>query len=232
MSRRSSAGATRITASSGPTVAEESDLIRRLTDWVVRNAARQAALWHADDHSLDVSVNISAHDLDDLELPERLAQHCATAGISPHCIILELTETGAMRQAVQMMDVLTRLRLKGFRLSIDDFGTGYSSLVQLQQLPFSEVKIDRSFVARLVENRDCRAIAEMAIELARRLGLKSVAEGVEDEPTLNVLIEMGCHVAQGYHLSRPMPAERIATVLQDRLLKRAAPRPAKADADR
>lgn len=205
-------------------IAEESNLIHRLTDWVVRAAAAQAALWQSGGRPFEVAVNISAHDIDDLELPERLAQHCTDAGIAPDCMILELTETGAMRQAVQMMDVLTRLRLKGFKLSIDDFGTGYSSLVQLQQLPFSEAKIDQSFVRRLLENRDCRAIVEITIELARRLGLKVVAEGVEDEPTLDSLIEIGCHVVQGFHLSRPVPADRIDAIIQGRtLLKRNAP---------
>jgi EAL domain-containing protein (putative c-di-GMP-specific phosphodiesterase class I) len=199
-------------------IVEESNLIHRLTDWVVRSAATQAALWQAGGRSLEIAINISAYDIDDLELPERLAQHCATAGIAPDCMILELTETGAMRQAVQMMDVLTRLRLKGFKLSIDDFGTGYSSLVQLQQLPFSEAKIDQSFVRRLLENRDCRAIVEITIELARRLGLRIVAEGVEDEPTLNSLIEIGCHFAQGFYLSRPVPAERIEAIIQDHSL--------------
>src|SRR5205823_3668595 len=115
-------------------------------------------------------------------------------------MMLELTETGAMREAVQMMDVLTRLRLKGFKLSIDDFGTGYSSLVQLQRMPFSEVKIDRSFVVQMMSNHGCKAIVEVIIDLARKLGLKSVAEGVEDQATLISLMEMGCDMAQGYYL--------------------------------
>ena len=93
-------------------------------------------------------MNFSAKDLEDLELPDRLERHCRNAGIEPESLTLELTETGAMREALQMMDVLTRLRLKGFKLSIDDFGTGYSSLVQLQKMPFSEVKIDSPLSCR------------------------------------------------------------------------------------
>src|SRR5216684_6782874 len=123
------------------TLAEEIGLIGGLTDRVVAAAAAQAARWHAANLSLEVAVNISARDLEDIELPDRLEQHCRTAGIDPGFMTLELTETSAMREAVQMMDVLTRLRLKGFSISIDDFGTGYSSLVQLQKLPFSEIKI-------------------------------------------------------------------------------------------
>jgi len=121
-------------------------------------------------------------------------------------MILELTETGAMREAVQMMDVLTRLRLRGFKLSIDDFGTGYSSLVQLQKMPFSELKIDRSFVMQMMNNNGCKVIVEIVVDLARKLGLKSVAEGVEGEATLSSLVEIGCDMAQGFYVSRPIAA--------------------------
>jgi EAL domain-containing protein (putative c-di-GMP-specific phosphodiesterase class I) len=194
-------------------LAEETDLIHGLTDWVIGAAARQAALWHAAGLNLAIAVNISARDVEDLDLPERLALRCVEAGIRPASVILELTETGAMRHPAQMMDVLTRLRLKGFRLSIDDFGTGYSSLVQLQRLPFSEMKIDKSFVLYLLRDHGCRAIAEIIVELARRLSLTSVAEGVEDAATLDALITMGCQMAQGYYLSRPVTADRITALL-------------------
>ena len=191
-------------------LAEESDLIRSLTDWVIVEATKQAAAWQAERLGLVVAINMSAKDIEDLALPDRLHHHCRHAGIEPNAIILELTETSAMREAVQMMDVLTRLRLKGFRLSIDDFGTGYSSLVQLQKLPFSEIKIDGSFVMQMMHSASCRVVVEIIIELARRLELKSVAEAVEDEATLKSLAEMGCDMAQGYHLSRPIAAEQIA----------------------
>jgi EAL domain-containing protein (putative c-di-GMP-specific phosphodiesterase class I)/CheY-like chemotaxis protein len=184
--------------------AETSDLINRVTDWVVAAAAKQAALWQRQQLQLDVAVNISARNIEDLDLPEKLQQHCLDQGIDPSSMVLELTETGAMREAVQMMDVLTRLRIKGFRLSIDDFGTGYSSLVQLQRLPFSEIKIDRSFVMRMIANQSCRVIAEIIVELGRRLGMKSVAEGVETAAALDALVATGCDLVQGYHLSRPI----------------------------
>jgi EAL domain-containing protein (putative c-di-GMP-specific phosphodiesterase class I)/ActR/RegA family two-component response regulator len=191
------------------TLAEEIGLISQLTDRVVTTAATQAAQWHAANLALEVAVNISARDLEDLELPDRLEQHCQTAGLDPAFMTLELTETSAMREAVQMMDVLTRLRLKGFSLSIDDFGTGYSSLVQLQKMPFSEIKIDRSFVMQMPHNRGCRGIVEIVVDLAKKLGLTSVAEGVEEEAALNSLVEMGCDTVQGFHLGRPMAASRI-----------------------
>jgi EAL domain-containing protein (putative c-di-GMP-specific phosphodiesterase class I) len=192
-------------------LAEETGLIHGVTDWVIATAAAQAARWGADNLNLEiaVAVNFSARDLVDLDLPERLEQHCLNAAIDPAFLTLELTETGAMREAVQMMDVLTRLRLKGFKLSIDDFGTGYSSLVQLQKAPFSEIKIDLSFVTQMMRNAGCRVIVEIIIDLARKLGLQSVAEGVEDAAALKTLIDMGCDMAQGYYISRPIAADLI-----------------------
>lgn len=190
-------------------LAEETGLIHGVTDWVIATASAQAASWRADHLNLEVAVavNFSASDLVDLDLPERLEQHCRNAAIDPSFLTLELTETGAMREAMQMIDVLTRLRLKGFKLSIDDFGTGYSSLVQLQKAPFSEIKVDLSFVTQMMRNDGCKIIVEIIIDLARKLGLKSVAEGVEDAATLKTLIDMGCDTAQGYYISRAIAAD-------------------------
>jgi len=209
-------------------LAEENDLIHRLTDWVVMAAAKQMASWQADNPALEVAVNISAKNVQDLALPDRLHKFCRAAGIDCGSITLELTETGAMREALQMMDVLTRLRLKGFKLSIDDFGTGFSSLVQLQKMPFSEVKIDRSFVMQMMANESCRAIVEILIDLARKLGLRSVAEGVEDEAALRSLMAMGCDAAQGYHLSRPLAADRIPAFIAEYQLIRGVSKAPKA----
>jgi len=165
--------------------------------------------------ALEVAVNISARDLEDLDLPDRLDQHCRNCQLDPAMMTIELTETGAMHEAVQMMDVLTRLRLKGFKLSIDDFGTGYSSLVQLQKMPFSEIKIDRSFVMQMQTNQGCRAIVEIVIDLAKKLGLTSVAEGVEEEAALHSLKEMGCDAAQGFQICRPLAAVRVADFVRE-----------------
>jgi len=196
-------------------VAEETGLIDPLTDWVVGAAARQAAIWHQRKLKLDVAINISARSTSDLDFPDRLVEICNAAGASLAGMILELTETGAMRDAVQMMDVLTRLRVKGFRLSIDDFGTGYSSLVQLQRMPFTELKIHRSFVMQMMRSKDCRVIVEIVIDLARKLGLHSIAEGVESQAILDTLIKLGCDGAQGYHLSRPIDANLVTQVVDD-----------------
>jgi EAL domain-containing protein (putative c-di-GMP-specific phosphodiesterase class I) len=195
-------------------LAEANGLIDPLTDWVVSTAARQSAEWHGQGLPLEIAVNISAKNTQDIDLPDRLVGLCRAEGASPGNMILELTETSAMRDAVQMMDVLTRLRVKGFRLSIDDFGTGYSSLVQLQRMPFSELKVDRSFVMQMNRSKDCRVIVEIVIDLARKLGLTSVAEGVENQGILDELLKLGCDAAQGYHLSRPVDAARIPEVVQ------------------
>lgn len=196
-------------------LAEESDVIHDVTDWVVAAAAGQAARWRAEGVAIEIAINISARDIEDIDLPDRLEQHCIKAGIDPAFLVLELTETGAMREAVQMMDVLTRLRLKGFRLSIDDFGTGYSSLVQLQKMPFSELKIDKSFVMQMQSNQGAKVIVEIVVNLARKLGLTSIAEGVEHREALQALAAMGCDMAQGYYLSRPIPAEQIPGFIRD-----------------
>jgi EAL domain-containing protein (putative c-di-GMP-specific phosphodiesterase class I) len=194
------------------TLAEQTGLIHRLTDWVVLAALKQAASWHIEGLVLDIAVNISAQDLIQRDLPERLERYCRAAGVDPATMVLEITETGAMGQAVQMLDVLTRLRLKGFKLSLDDFGTGYSSLMQLQKMPFSEIKIDRGFVGSLPIDRGCRVIAKIIIDLARNLELESVAEGVEHDSALNWLAEIGCDIAQGYHLSRPVTADLVPEI--------------------
>ena len=178
-------------------LAESSALIHRVTDWVMREAAAQTARWRNDRLALEVAVNISAKDIEDIDLPDRLERHCRAAAIDPAFLTLELTETGAMREAVQMMDVLTRLRLKGFKLSIDDFGTGYSSLVQLQKMPFSELKIDQSFVMQMTHNAGSRVIVEIVVDLARKLGLTSTAEGVDSAAALRTLTDLGCEIAQG-----------------------------------
>lgn len=190
-------------------LAESSDLSGALTDWVVSHAAQQMAVWHRQGMQLEVGVNISPKNTRDGALPDRLAQLCRNHVANPNGLILELSETSAMEDMVQMMDVLTRLRVKGFRLSIDDFGTGCSSLVHLQRMPFSDMKIDRSFVAQMTESADCATIVEVIVELARKLKRRSVAKGVENQPTLDRLTRLGCGAAQGFFISPPLASERV-----------------------
>jgi EAL domain-containing protein (putative c-di-GMP-specific phosphodiesterase class I) len=122
--------------------------------------------------------------------------------------MIELTES-ATQGLVELLDTLTRLRLKGIRLAIDDFGIGYSSLARLQQLPFSEMKIDRSFVMRADASKDCLAICKTIIDLAHNLGIEVVAEGVESGRVLQILSDLGCDAAQGYYIARPMEGEHL-----------------------
>jgi EAL domain-containing protein (putative c-di-GMP-specific phosphodiesterase class I) len=189
--------------------AESSVFIDRLTSWVVETALGQLHAWNESGIDIDVSINLSSRNMHDRRLADVLDAHCRAHGVAPERITLELTETAAMRDAEQMLDVLGRLRLKGFRLSVDDFGTGYSSLVQLHRLPFTEIKIDRSFVADCTVSGESRSIVKLVIELARAFGMNSVAEGVETSEVLNLLRELGCDQAQGYHIARPLSAEDV-----------------------
>jgi EAL domain-containing protein (putative c-di-GMP-specific phosphodiesterase class I) len=180
----------------------------------MRAACAQLTAWDAAGVALDIAVNVSARNLHEPRLADLLEAQCRAAGVAPARITLELTETAAMQDAAQMMDVLTRLRLKGFKLAIDDFGTGYSSLVQLHRLPFSEIKIDRTFVADCTKSDESRSIVRVVIDLARALGMRSVAEGVESAEALDLLRAIGCDEAQGYFISRPIAAAEVPASIQ------------------
>jgi EAL domain-containing protein (putative c-di-GMP-specific phosphodiesterase class I) len=193
--------------------AESSAAIDQLTHWVNRTACEQLRAWDQGGLSLGIALNISARTLHEPRLADALESECRKAGIQPARVTLELTETAAMQDAIQMMDVLTRLRLKGFKLAIDDFGTGYSSLVQLHRLPFSEIKIDRTFVADCTVSAESRSIVRLVIDLAHALGMKAVAEGVESAEALDLLRSLGCDEAQGYFISRPIAAGEIPAAI-------------------
>ena len=193
--------------------AESSAFIDQLTHWISVAACEQLRAWEAKGLALDVALNISARNLHEARLADLLEGDCLAAGLAPARVTLELTETAAMHDAVQMMEVLTRLRLKGFKLAIDDFGTGYSSLVQLHRLPFSEIKIDRAFVADCVRSGESRSIVRMVIDLAHALGMIAVAEGVEDAAALDLLREFGCDQAQGYFIARPVAGAELPEVV-------------------
>ncbi|MHA7878663.1 MAG: EAL domain-containing protein [Saccharospirillum sp.] len=198
-------------------MAERQGLIDPLTEWVVTEALswfsnRLHQGWAAGKREptlllpgeLTLSVNISARSLGNFGLFERLAEHCDRLQVCPKQVIFELTETSAMENPTTSLDLLTRLRVQGFQLSIDDFGTGYSSMLQLVRLPFSEIKIDKSFIMTANASAESRAVISSIISLARSLGLVATAEGIEDEATLNYLREANCHQAQGYGIARPM----------------------------
>lgn len=196
-------------------LAESSGLIHELTYSVLRTASRQGAEWLADGLEIDIAINVSARNLDGLDFPDRLAEICAASSFPCRNLTAELTESAA-QEVGHLLDTLTRLRLKGVHLSLDDFGTGYSSLVQLHQLPFSEMKIDRSFVIGMDTSRECRMIVKSIIDLAHNLELSVVAEGVETESALTQLRDLGCDTAQGYLIAKPMPAPAIRAWLDTR----------------
>ncbi len=190
-------------------IAEQHNLIDELTWIVLEQSLAQCKSWL--DHGLTVqlSINMSANTLKELDLPEKVGQMIMDHGLQPQQIVMEITEFALMQELVKSLDILTRLRMKGIHLSIDDFGTGYSSLVQLHRAPFSEIKIDRSFVSEMETDSEAESIVETIIMLGQKLNMKTVAEGVETESCQKKLARLGCEQAQGYLFSRPMPADEV-----------------------
>lgn len=183
---------------------EQLGLIDALTDLVLQRALTEfSALSRHGDISL--SVNVSACSLVDLSLPDRLERSASQHGIALPRIVIEITESGLIKEFGKALDILARLRLRGIGLSIDDFGTGYSSMAQLRRIPSTELKIDRQFVSEMLVDESAKAVVEQTIELGHRLGLKIVAEGVETEAQMQALLQAGCDFGQGYHFSRPIP---------------------------
>ncbi|MCA9658220.1 MAG: EAL domain-containing protein, partial [Myxococcales bacterium] len=191
-------------------------LCAALSEHLAGLAIREGAALVAVSPRIQVSFNLSASWLDDLELPEYLVATAAAAGLAPASLNVEITETAVMRDLALALDVLARLRLKGFGLSIDDFGIGYSSFEQLRRFPFTELKLDRTFVAEACADRSARAVIESSILLARKLGLTTVAEGVETRDDLELLRELGCDELQGYYVARPMAAAEAKRWLRER----------------
>nr|WP_315228033.1 EAL domain-containing response regulator [uncultured Albidiferax sp.] len=190
-------------------LAESHQLIDPLTHAVLAEAVRQAAVWHAAGWALQVAVNVSMDNLGALDFPDQVAQRMFDAGLAAHSLVLEVTESRLMQDPRASLDTLTRLRLKRIGLSIDDFGTGHSSLAQLRDIPFDELKLDRSFVHGAAHDPALTAIVEGTLAIARQLGIKTVAEGVEDQADWDFMRARGCDVAQGYFMGRPMPAEAL-----------------------
>ncbi len=189
-------------------LAEREGLIDSLTDRVLDLAAAQLSTWQKMGMDAFVSVNISAANIA-AGLPEQLSELCVRHDIPPRMLRLELTESTAMGNHALMLEVLTRVRLKGFQLAIDDFGTGYSSLVQLHRLPFSELKIDQSFVRGVADSGEANLIVGAIVNLGHSLRLDLIAEGIETEDLMKTLVAMGCETGQGYFFSRPMPAADV-----------------------
>jgi EAL domain-containing protein (putative c-di-GMP-specific phosphodiesterase class I) len=196
-------------------LAEKNGLVLRLTDCVVCEAFRDHRGWRQEGLSLRLAVNISPELLTDGVWCDLFLQRCSEFEVDAEQITLEITESSAGATHPAALDILTRLRLKGFTLSIDDFGTGFSSLSTLYKLPFGELKIDKSFIGDLQENAEARALIESTVSLAHRIGLKVVAEGVESEATFRELKLIGCHEAQGFFVGRSMTADKVQRFFSD-----------------
>ncbi|MDA0162556.1 EAL domain-containing protein [Solirubrobacter ginsenosidimutans] len=196
-------------------LAEESGLIVDIGAWVLSTACRQAAAWVANGTPTRMSVNVSARQLDDPSLLETVSRALRDTGLDGDHLILEITETALMRDPAAAADLLRRLRTHGVHVAIDDFGTGYSSLAYLQQLPVDSLKIDRTFIAASARSRESDPLIQTLVQLGRSLGLRTVAEGIEDEAQLAYLRELGCDAGQGYLFAPPLEVAALERVLAD-----------------
>jgi EAL domain-containing protein (putative c-di-GMP-specific phosphodiesterase class I) len=197
-------------------MAQQTGLIKPLTLYVIDEALRQCQAWLRDGLSLAIAVNLSARNLVDAEFPAQVAGLLERWQIDPALLEFELTESAMLTDPGRTKLILEQLSSMGIRLSIDDFGTGYSSLAYLKRLPVNEIKVDRSFVMNMDEDEDDATIVRSTIDLGRNLGLDVVAEGVENENVWDRLRVLGCTAAQGYYLSRPVPAAELGSWLQTR----------------
>ncbi|MEO6888036.1 MAG: GGDEF domain-containing phosphodiesterase, partial [Ktedonobacteraceae bacterium] len=194
-------------------LAEQSGLIASLSYMVLETAIQQCRLWMDSGFKLEVAVNLSMRNLLDTELPDTIAGLLARYGVPGRLLCVEVTESAMMTNVERTHDVLMRLFEQGVRISIDDFGTGYSSLAYLKRLPIDELKIDRCFVQYMTSIRSDSSIVRSTVLMAHRLGVRVVAEGVEDQETWDLLASMGCDIAQGYYLSRALPAPELESWL-------------------
>ena len=196
-------------------IAEQTGIIRQLTQWVLRSALQQQARWRKAGTDIGVAVNLSAHDLRDNSLPETVAELLATTGTAPEKLTLEVTESAMMSDLSNAAALLSRIKEMGVGIAIDDFGTGFSSLSYLKKLPVRELKIDKSFVINMNNDENDAMIVHSTIDLAHNLGLSVVAEGVENQESLERLHAQGCDFIQGYHLCRPVPPDQLERWLRD-----------------
>jgi EAL domain-containing protein (putative c-di-GMP-specific phosphodiesterase class I) len=185
---------------------EDAGLIDDLTWVILEKSAACCREWAGRGLQLASSVNLSLKSLGEPGLAERITERVAAQKLDPKYIVLEITESAAMADVGKALENLTRLRMKHFLLSIDDYGTGYSSMQQLSRIPFSELKIDQSFVLSALEKESSKVILSSSLDMARKLGLKAVAEGVETRAHWNLLQSLGCDIAQGYFIAKPMEA--------------------------
>ena len=204
-----------VSASAFIPIAERSGRIGMLTEQLMMLALKQCAAWNLAGLQTKVSVNLSAYMLVDVDLPDLITAEAKRFGIDPSQLILEVTESGLIKDAPNTLEILARLHMNGFSLSIDDFGTGYSSMKQLNRIPFAEMKIDRTFVNGASRNKKSMAILESSANLGRSLNMVVVAEGAETSDDLAAVRAAGIDLVQGYFIAKPMPAEMVPAWLND-----------------
>jgi EAL domain-containing protein (putative c-di-GMP-specific phosphodiesterase class I) len=194
-------------------LAEQTGIIKPLTEWVMEASLEQCRRWRRAGLEVTVSVNVSTRSLLDHDLPVAIGTMLARLDLHASALQLEITESRIVADLPRARAALDELRAMGVVIAIDDFGTGYSSLSQLQQLPVDEIKIDRSFVTRMETDRQDAVLVHSIIDLGRNLGLRVTAEGVETENVKQVLAELGCDYAQGFHVGRPVIADECTRYL-------------------
>lgn len=198
-------------------LAEQEGMINQLTLSLLEQVLRDMRRWERAGISSHVAINLSATGLVQVDLASEIIQRVNQAGINPRQLSFEITESALVLDLPQALATISRLRLKGFGFSIDDYGTGFSSLQQLSRFPFTELKIDRSFVQGATRQPHVREILQSAVDMGRRMGITSVGEGVETLEQLHLLRSLGCRQAQGFLLARPMPAGQVAPWLEQEL---------------
>jgi EAL domain-containing protein (putative c-di-GMP-specific phosphodiesterase class I) len=187
-----------------------------ITKWVLRRAIADCGDWNRRGLDLTVAVNVSALDLHDAELPTFISGLLHDSGLAPSKLVLEITESAVMKDAVYAQKILRDLKERGIALAIDDYGTGHSSLAHLKRLPVDELKIDKSFIVSLSEDAtEDSVIVRSTIELGHNMGLKVIAEGVENAEAWDMLKRFGCDMAQGYFVSRPLPSADFVAWMSD-----------------
>jgi EAL domain-containing protein (putative c-di-GMP-specific phosphodiesterase class I) len=194
-------------------LAERTGLIRPMTYWVVEEALRQCARWRDIGYDIDVAVNVPVSVLLDKALPENITRLLARYSLEAQRLVVEITESSLMEDQEYALQLLNHLSSLGVRISIDDFGTGYSSLAYLRRLPVSEIKVDQSFVLSMLDNENDKVIVRATIGLAHNLGMSVIAEGVAEKEIFRQLGIMGCDLAQGYYISKPVPGNELGHLL-------------------
>jgi EAL domain-containing protein (putative c-di-GMP-specific phosphodiesterase class I) len=197
-------------------LAEELGLIEEIGDWVVDEIVRQDERWRSMGIELEMGFNLSPRQFWQPDLPQRILSRIAERGVDPTHVMVEITESSAMRDPQRAHDVLWDLHSSGLRVAIDDFGTGYSSLSRLRSFPIDVLKIDRSFVSHLDEDPGLAHIVRAFIELGAGLGMTTLAEGIETAGEWRFLAEQGCELGQGFFFSRPVPAEELTERIEAR----------------